>query len=133
MKIFEFGSVIKYEKEYLNNKLNGKVKQYYYEGDLKFEGEYLYGHKIKGKEYFENGKIKFEGEYLFDREWDGIRYDKDGNIKYKLSKGKGKIEEYVNLKSLGKTLTFKGEFINGKRNGKAKEYDNDGKLLFEGI
>ena len=74
----------------MNDKLNGKVKQYYYR-DIKFEGEYLYGHKRKGKEYYCNGKLEFEGEYLYDKFWDGIRYDFDGNVVMKLSKGKGKI------------------------------------------
>ena len=122
IQMSEFNDVA-FEGEFLNNKLNGKVKKYYDNGQIKFEGEYLYGHKRKGIKYFKNGKIKFEGEYLFDREWDGIRYDKEGNILYKLSQGKGKIEEYTNLPSLGKILTFKGEYINGKRNGKGKEYN----------
>ena len=29
-------------------------------------------------------------------------------------------------------LIFEGEYLNGKRNGKGKEYDKDGKLKFEG-
>ena len=29
-------------------------------------------------------------------------------------------------------LQFEGEYLNGKRNGKGKEYWNDGKLKFEG-
>ena len=29
-------------------------------------------------------------------------------------------------------LIFEGEYLNGKRNGKGKEYDNNGKLRFEG-
>ena len=29
-------------------------------------------------------------------------------------------------------LRFEGEYLNGKRNGKGKEYDYDGKLKFEG-
>ena len=42
-----------------------------------------------------------------------------------------------NLKILGKEynefneLIFEGEYLNGERNGKGKEYD-DGKLIFEG-
>ena len=27
---------------------------------------------------------------------------------------------------------FEGEYLNGKRNGKGKEYDNNGKLEYEG-
>ena len=46
---------------------NGKVKEYYSDGKLKFEGEYLNG-KRNGKfyEYFDDGTIRFEGEFLND-------------------------------------------------------------------
>ena len=47
--------------------------------------------------------------------------------------------EYVNGERNGKgkdyfcgELIFEGEYLNGKRNGKGKEYDLDGQLLFEG-
>ena len=36
-----------YECEYLNNKINGIKKEYYYNGNLKFEGEYLNGERKK--------------------------------------------------------------------------------------
>ena len=29
-------------------------------------------------------------------------------------------------------LIFEGEYLNGKRNGKGKEYNKEGKLIFEG-
>ena len=29
-------------------------------------------------------------------------------------------------------LKFEGEYLNGKKNGKAKEYNKDGKLEFDG-
>ena len=29
-------------------------------------------------------------------------------------------------------IKFEGEYLNGKRNGKGKEYNNDGKLIFAG-
>ena len=61
---------IEYDK--LNNKVyelkNGKgnIKEYYNNGILMFEGEYLYGKwNGKGKEYYETGKLKFDGEYLY--------------------------------------------------------------------
>ena len=44
---------------------NGKIKEYYGNSKLKFEGEFFNGEKNgKGKEYYENGRLKFEGEYL---------------------------------------------------------------------
>ena len=42
-----------FEGEYLNGKRNGKVKEYYYNGKLRFEGEYLYSHKLRGKFYID--------------------------------------------------------------------------------
>ena len=29
-------------------------------------------------------------------------------------------------------IKFEGEYLNGKRNGKGKEYDDEGKIKFEG-
>ncbi len=44
------------------------------------KGEYLNGRKSgKGKEYYENGNIKFEGEYLNGKKLEGIGYDEKGN------------------------------------------------------
>ena len=40
-----------FESEYINNKKNGKVKEYNDYGQLIFEREYLYESKIKGKAY----------------------------------------------------------------------------------
>ena len=78
---------------------NGKIKEYYDNGDLKFEGEYLNGERNgKGKEYDDfTCKLIFEGEYL-----NGER--------------NGKAKEYRNGE-----LIFEGEYLNDERNGKGKE------------
>ena len=60
----------------------GEVKEYYENKELKFDGEYLYGYKIKGKQYV-NDKLEYEGEYLFDNIFNGKFYDKSGNKKFK--------------------------------------------------
>ena len=45
---------------------NGKVKEYFINGKLRFEDEYLNRKKHgKEKEYFSNGKLRFEGKYKF--------------------------------------------------------------------
>ena len=63
----------------MNGERNGKVKEYWENGDLKFEGEYLNSKRHgKGKEYYNNGKLKFEGEYYNGRRWNGIGYDNKG-------------------------------------------------------
>jgi hypothetical protein len=73
----------------------------------------------------------FDGEYL-----NGIRYDGNGSIKnngqniiYELRKGKGFSFEYDTNKEF---ISFEGEYLNGERNGKGKEYDIEDNLIFEG-
>ena len=116
-----------FEGEYSNNKKNGKGKEYGKYGSLIFQGDYLYDSKIKGKAYYLNGNLEYEGEYLYDKKYNGKGYDENGNIKYELKNGNGNVKEY----NKG-FLKFEGEYKNGKRNGKGKEYDYDGVLVFEG-
>ena len=63
-----------FEGDYLNDKRNGKGKEYYND-KLEFEGEYLNGERNgKGKEY-NDSKLIFEGEYLSGKKWNGKGYD----------------------------------------------------------
>ena len=128
IKEFEdYDNELIFDGEYLNGKKNGKGKEYYKNGKIKFEGEYLYDGYLKGKFYLKE-KVEFEGEYLFDKKWNGKGYDKDGNIIYELKNGNGKLKEY----SYEGILIFEGEYLNGKKNGKGKEYNFEGILEFEG-
>ena len=57
---------------------------------------------------------------------------KMGNVKYiiyEFNEGKGLKKQFDYCK--GK-LIFEGEYLNGERNGKGKEYGKYGKLTFEG-
>ena len=69
-------------------KKNGKGKEYYTDGKLKFDGEYLNGiYNGQVKEYYQDGTLCFEGEYLNGKKWNGkyneyIRVQKN-NIKKK--------------------------------------------------
>ena len=96
-------------------------------GLLRFEGEYLYGYKLKGK-YYRYDYLEYEGEYLFNKKWNGRGYDENGNIIYELINGNGKVKEYWD----DSRLKFEGEYYNGQRCGKGKEYDYAGRLIFEG-
>ena len=82
---------------------------------------------MRGKFYI-NEKLEYEGEFLFDKKYNGKGYDENGNIIYELINGSGKAKEYED----DCQLKYEGEYLNGKRNGKGKEYDLDGKLIFEG-
>jgi len=107
----------------------GQGKEYYTDGKLKFEGEYLYNYKIKGKEFYDD-KLEFEGEYLFNKKWNGKGYDENGNIIYELKNGSGKGKEY----DVFGNLEFEGEYLNGKKwNGEIKIYNKkNGNLRFQG-
>ena len=113
---------------------NGKVKRYNQDNKLIFEGEYINGEK-KGKEYHDEcGKLIFEGEYLNGKKWNGkireytIRKNHDC-----CCKGIPYCELEYREKTKGKKiLRYKGEYLNGKKNGKGKEYDINGKLIYEG-
>ena len=128
----EYRSQISYKYfkgEYLNGLKNGKGKKYYVDGEtLLYEGEYKNGRKEgKGAEYYINGKIKFEGIYLNGEMWDGIGYEKDSNNSFTINNGVGYIKKYDKYGH----LFFEGEYKNGEKNGKGKEY-NDNILIYEG-
>ena len=54
---------------------------------------------------------------------------KNASNKYKIVGTDGKGKEYIMNTNI---LIFEGEYLNGKRNGKGKEYNINGNLLFEG-
>ena len=97
-----------YDGDYSKNlRWNGKGKEYYGDGILIFEGDYLDGLKTGKCVEFKNDKIIFIGEYL-------------------LGERNGKGKEFSN-----DILIFEGEFLKGQRyNGKGIEKDKN--FLFEG-
>ena len=74
-----------------------------------------------------SNKLIFCGEFKDGKRWNGKGYDGSNNSVYELKNGKGRVKEY----NFGK-LIFEGEYLNGKKNGKGKEYDFMGNLIFEG-
>ena len=141
-----------FEGVFLNDSfLKGKAKTHERRG-CDFEGEYLNGKKRKGKiiraNYF-NRKIMFEGEYKDGIIWQGQGYDPHGNKDFEIKNGKGIFKiyeeklifegEYNNGNINGKVIAygyfdekFEGFYLNGKKSGKGKEYDEKGNLRFEG-
>ena len=122
----------------INNGI-GIIKEYNEYNMLIFDGEYINGNK-KGKEYdSECGQLIFEGEYLNDKKWIGnlkkyekfksnisIGHREIGNLTYNKEI---KMKKENNDKNI---LKYEGEYLNGEKNGKGKEYDINGELIFEG-
>ena len=125
--------------KYKINGINGNGEEYGLITDkIIFKGEYKNGKRNgKGKEFNDFGHIIFEGEYLDGKKWNGNfiskkynhkklnkrcrSHDDDNNyienILSKLENGKGIIKLYDDNR-----LLFEGEYLNGERNGKGKEY-----------
>ena len=128
-KEFDFEGNFVFEGEYLNGERNGKGKESQ-RGNIIYEGEYLNGKRHgKGKEFFYNGNVMFEGEYINGNRWTGKGYDYfDKNKIYELKNGKG----YMKIYDYKKKVSYEGEYINGERNGKGKDYDEKDKLEYDG-
>jgi len=131
-KEFYENGMVKNECTYLDGKKNGFMKEYSKEGNLSKIEKYINDEKqldapeLKNYElkydYYPNGKVKVAGSY-YNNKAEGIRreYSQDGKIEksYVLKDGKvtgmGIIDE------------------NGWKQGKWKEYYDDGSLKQEGV
>jgi len=71
----------------------------------------------------------FEGYYLNNKKWNGKGYDINRNIIYELINGNSIVKEY---NEVGLRIIYEGEYKNGKRNGKGKEYYYNDKIKYEG-
>ena len=119
---FEDKMIIKYKGKYLNGKRNGKGVEYYNNGEIKFEGIYLFGQRYKGNGYDRNGKKIYELE-----EGKGYikEFDDDNDIMFEGEYPNGKGKEYFNKEK----VKFEGDYVNGiKWNGIG--YDQDHKVIY---
>ena len=112
-------------------KRNEYRKSYYYNiGRICFEGNFKDGIRNgKGIDYYLNRNIEFEGEYLNGYKYNVKGYDLDCNFAYELKNGCGYVKTYNNFYN---RLSYEGEYKESMKNGKGKEYNSDGKLIFEG-
>ena len=140
-------------KEWNGKKYDGKGNVIYEIKDGCYPGqEEKNKPKEEKKDFYENGQIKFDGVYFRDEKWTGKGYDINGNLEYEIINGNGKridrndkgqilLEaECLNGLKHGKVktyfrngqLAFDGDYLYGKKNGKGKEYDYEGNLFYEG-
>ena len=81
-----------------------------------------------GKYYDNNGNLILEVRYFNDKRWEGKIYDKSNNIKYKLKNWK----EFIKGCNHEGKLIYEGEYLNGERNGRGKEYYDNGQIKYKG-
>jgi len=68
-----------------------------------------------------------------EKKWDGKIYDFCGKVEYEIKNGNGVGEiMLVNYSDNVGNCHYIGEYKNGERNGKGKEYDESDYLLYEG-
>ena len=118
-----------YEGGYINGERNGEGIEYHnMNGEIIFKGEYKNGKRNgKGIEYDRDGKIIFIGEYLNGKKWKGYGNKNNNNKYYEIIDGKG----YINESDNSGVDFYEGEYENGERNGKGREY-YDSHLIFIG-
>ena len=132
----------KFEGEYFNGERNGKGIRYDYEGEILFEGIYLNGEKWtgKGKEYYTDHDDEDDTDenpfknMIFNV---GKKKKKKSELGFFLGDLGNKNLTRITLNNFGlpqakKVLKFEGEYLNGLRHGKGKEYNKDKQLIYEG-
>ena len=123
-----------YEGEYLDGNRNGYGKEYQYI-HLIYEGEFKNGKRNgKGKEYHYFGIIMSTKDLIEAKGWNKFENIYCLNYNSKFNKEKCYLVE--NMEKINENLVFikkfEGEYIDGEKNGKGKEYNKYGKLIFEG-
>jgi len=109
-------------------------KEFYPNGNIKYETEYFHGDIKSKKVYFESGELYWVADYLNGK--------KNGMLKEYYKNGQLKIEaNFVNGKQDGWTRQYYSNgkieseilFSDGKNNGIAKSYYSNGSLSFDAL
>ena len=104
--------------------------EYNTEDKMIYNGGFLNGKRNgNGREYNINQVKTFEGEYVKGKKWNGEFICESET--YQLKNGNGHIKEYIYNK-FNYIIIYEGDYLNGKRNGKGKEFNVDNNLIYEG-
>ena len=107
-KIYLRDGRLKYQGDFVNNKLEGYGKYIFEDGDY-YVGDFFNNLQHgKGKIYLKNGELLFQGEFIKDRI--------EGTGKLFFKEGRG---------------YFIGSFKNSKMHGKGRIYSKEGAILYE--
>ena len=107
IQYYEDGDIL-YEGDFVNDEPEGHGKMYYESGQYyigQFKNSLRHG---KGTHYYDNGEIMYEGDYVND-----------------LPEGNGKLV-------MDNGNYYIGQFKKGMRHGKGKSYNKNGDIAYEG-
>ncbi|MEM9830718.1 MAG: TonB family protein [Bacteroidota bacterium] len=132
---------------------SGGVKDYFRDGQLQMSGRYQMGLRHGRFEfYYPNGQTNMKGNYDLGRrvgEW--LYYYSDGALRQRVEFTEGSFYVWEYYDSLGnalvnegtgrwqnsyyeldnpKKITIEGEFLNGRKSGEWKCYDEDGRQYY---
>ena len=112
------------------NGIGNNIKKYDSDGVLLFEGDFFNGELLKGRQYNKNGEIIYEGEYKDGKKYNGIYKIKMNNQIYSYYFMNGKVtNKYIETDN---ETIYDGKYNNNLKEGKGKEYNKNGKIIFIG-
>ena len=131
---FHNNGVLYQLKHYVNHKMHGSHKSWYYDGNNKNDAYYLYG-KIHGsfKIWHNNGNISENINYLYDKKH-GLctyYYYGNGNIMYEHNFIYGKLHGLYRFWNGNGSLIKETNFMYDKKHGLYKIWNDNGALIVE--
>lgn len=120
-----------YFGEFCDDQFHGSGEYVYQDGRRVFRGRYVMGHRVDGTMKYSDGSVYRGSWYKGKRQGKGVYRFSDG------SKFKGEFAE-DQMTGYGQLIwpdgsQFIGEFQKGCRHGKGREYDENGKVRYEGL
>lgn len=130
-KFFYYDGVLRYEGQWTNGVADGFGIEFSPSGRKMYEGEWKDGSKHgKGKTFYTNGSIQYEGDFYNGyKKGQGTQYDIKGNTIYKGGWDLNKYNESGVEYEEGGILGYEGNWKYGLKDGTGTEYHPDGKTI----
>jgi|GEM_PF-3308421 len=130
-KYFYYDGVLRYEGQWVNGIAEDFGTEYSPSGRKLYEGEWKDGSKHgKGKTFYANGSIQYEGDFYNGyKKGQGTLYDIKGNMLYKGGWDLDKYNESGAEYKKDGILGYEGNWKYGLKDGNGKLYHPDGKTI----